>query len=230
MPNMTFKLSPSTLVLFSDCPRCFWLHMHGHWKRPSGPFPSLPAGMDAVLKKHFDSFRDKGELPPELREKGECKGLKLFGTTPHEKQLLEEWRNWKKGLSWKDNEGNILTGALDNLLKKENNLLVLDYKTRGYPLKEDTHEHYIDQMNIYNLILRKMGHKTEEYSYLLFYVPSKVLATGEVIFDTHLVKIPADTAAAEKLFKKAISFLQGKCPEHHKEKLCEWCAHVEHED
>ena len=30
-------------------------------------FRSLPSGMDGILKKHFDKFRDKGELPPELR-------------------------------------------------------------------------------------------------------------------------------------------------------------------
>ncbi len=229
---MPFKLSPSTLSLFSDCPRCFWLHVHGHWKRPSGPFPSLPSGMDGILKTHFDSFRDKGELPPELKERSECKGLKLFGTTIQEKEFLEEWRNWRKGLSFKDKDGNILKGALDNLLKKGNKLklIVLDYKTRGYALKEDTHKHYIDQLNIYSFLLQKMGYETEEYNFLLFYIPSKVLPTGEVLFDTHLVKIQADVKEAEKLFKKAIEVLRGKCPSHHKEKLCEWCVRVEHEE
>ena len=33
-----------------------------------GIFPSLPSGMDLILKKHFDSFMKKGELPPELKE------------------------------------------------------------------------------------------------------------------------------------------------------------------
>jgi len=28
-------------------------------KRPEGVFPSLPSGMDIILKKHFDTFRDR---------------------------------------------------------------------------------------------------------------------------------------------------------------------------
>ena len=49
-----------------DCPRCFWLAQHNIWKRPPGIFPSLPSGMDKILKEHFDKFMEKGELPPEL--------------------------------------------------------------------------------------------------------------------------------------------------------------------
>lgn len=75
-----------------------------------------------------------------------------------------------------------------------------------------------------------MGYETEEYNFLLFYIPSRVLPTGEVLFDTHLVKMQADVKEAEKLFKKAIAILQGKCPEHHKEKLCEWCALIDREE
>ena len=60
---MPFKLSPSSLNLMKECPRCFWLDKHNVWKRPSGIFPSLPSGMDKILKVHFNKFRDKGELP-----------------------------------------------------------------------------------------------------------------------------------------------------------------------
>ena len=67
---MTFKLSPSSLNLMKECPRCFWLHQHKVWSRPSGIFPSLPNGMDKILKVHFDKFRDKGKLPPELNNHG----------------------------------------------------------------------------------------------------------------------------------------------------------------
>jgi len=47
---MNFKLSPSALNLMKECPRCFWLAQHKVWKRPSGIFPSLPSGMDRILK------------------------------------------------------------------------------------------------------------------------------------------------------------------------------------
>src|SRR3989344_4631467 len=78
MASQTFKLSPSAISLMNECHRCFWLTQHKKWKRPEGPFPSLPAGMDKVLKTHFDKFMNKGELPPEIREYGISNGYKLF--------------------------------------------------------------------------------------------------------------------------------------------------------
>lgn len=217
---MVFSLSPSSLSLLEECPRCFWLHHHGK-KRPAGIFPSLPSGMDGILKTHFDKFRDKGKLPPELRENKECKDMKLFD----DKELMKIWRNNFKGISWKDKEGNILHGAVDNLLVKGKKIVVLDYKTRGFPLKEDTAEHYQNQLDIYNFLLRKNGYDTEDFAFLLFYVPKEVMATGEVIFDTTLKKMKVDVSNAEKIWKRALKILEGKCPPRHKneDEECPWC-------
>jgi hypothetical protein len=212
---MTFKLSPSALNLMKECPRCFWLTQHKVWKRPAGIFPSLPSGMDAILKTHFNKFMEKGQLPPELCGNGECKNMTLFNN--HE--LLAIWRSNFKGIVYEDKEGNILKGAVDNILMKGKKLIVLDYKTRGYAVKEDTAEHYQDQLDIYNFLLRKAGYETEDYAFLLFYVPKEVTETGEVIFDTELVKMKINIKNAETIFKNAIKLLNSDCPE----KSCEWC-------
>ncbi len=212
---MTFKLSPSAINLMKECPRCFWLTQHKVWKRPAGIFPSLPSGMDRILKIHFDKFRDKGQLPPELCENGECKNLKLFD----DKEKLKIWQNNFKGVSWTDKEGNELHGAVDNILVKGKKLIVLNYKTRGYPLKEDAAEHYRQQLNIYNFLLRKNGYQTEDYFFLLFYVPKEITPTGEVIFDTTLINMKVDVESAEKVWKKAIKLLNSDCPKD----SCEWC-------
>lgn len=201
-----------------DCPRCFWLSQHKVWKRPAGIFPSLPSGMDRILKNHFDKFRDKGKMPPELCEGKagkECANMKLFG----DKEKLKIWQSNFKGVSWKDRKGNELHGAVDNILVKGKKLIVLDYKTRGYALKEDTAEHYRLQQNIYNFLIRKNGYKTEDYFFLLFYVPREVMATGEVIFDTELVKMKVNINMAEETWKKALKLLNSPCPK----KTCEWC-------
>lgn len=213
---MIFKLSPSSLNLMEDCPRCFWLDKHKVWKRPEGIMGSLMNGMDHVLKAHFDKFMEEGKLPPEL-EGTECKkdGCVLFG----ECDTLKEWRNNLKGIRWEDKEGNVLFGAVDNILVRGKKLIVLDYKTRGFPLKEDTADHYQNQLDIYNFLLRKKGYETEDFAYLLFYHPSHVLGTGEVVFKTDLVKRKIDVKNAEKLFKKAIALLDGECPK----ESCEWC-------
>src|SRR3989344_9310257 len=100
--------------------------------------------MDRILKIHFDSFIGKG-IPPELK----IKNVKLFDDL----KLLEIWRNNFKGISYTDSSGNILRGAVDNILVKGKKLIVLDYKTRGFPLKEDTAAHYQNQLDIYNFLL-----------------------------------------------------------------------------
>jgi len=213
--KLTFRLSPSALNLMKECPRCFWLHQRKVWRRPAGIFPSLPSGMDRILKIHFDKFMDKGELPPELCNEDDCSDMKLFKN----KELLGIWQNNRKGIEWQDEEGNLLKGAVDNILVKNGKLIVLDYKTRGYPLKDNTHEYSQDQLDIYNFLLRKNGYQIEDHAFLLFYVPSEVTETGEVIFDTTLKKMKIDVENAEKIWKKALKLLNRECPI----EGCEWC-------
>jgi len=215
MAKPTYKFSPSSLSLLSDCPKCFWLVYRNGISRPLGIFPSLPSGMDKILKAHFDSFRDRGELPPELAE---LKGtVQLF----QDKKLLEEWRSNYHGVKWTDPDGNTLRGAVDNILQKDDKLIVLDYKTRGFPLSGDYASYYQNQMDFYNFLLRKNGYKTENYAYLLVYHPVKVNASGEVVFHTDLLKLEVDVDNAERIFRKALEVLGGDMPEADKE--CEYC-------
>lgn len=211
----SIKLSPSTINLMLECKRCFWLQLVKGIKRPETIFPSLPNGMDLILKKHFDRFMERNELPPEIRES--CKDCRLFS----DKNLLEVWRNNRKGIEFIDKgSGVLLHGAVDNILVSKNGkLIVLDYKTRGFPVKEDTHEYYQTQMDIYNFLLRKNNYKTEDYTYLLFYYPKEVLETGEVIFDTELRKIKINVNEGEKAFNDAVELIKGEEPEEN----CEWC-------
>lgn len=215
---MTYKLSPSSLHLLKDCPRCFWLHFNKKIRRPATIFPSLPSGMDKVLKEHFDYFKKQVKLPPELEN---LKGVKIFD----DEELLKIWQNNRKGIQWTDKEGNVLRGAIDiALLQKDNKLIVLDFKTRGFPVKEDTHLHYKDQLDIYNYLLRKNGHQTEDYSYLLFYHPEQVNPNGDVVFHKHLVKMEVSLKNAEKIFTNALKVLGGEMPLSSEEcRFCKWC-------
>lgn len=213
----TYKLSPSSLNLLKECPRCFWLQHNKQIKRPDSIFPSLPSGMDRTLKDYFDSFRDKGEVPPELNS---LKGIKLF----EDAELLSVWRNNLRGIQWKDDKGNLFRGAVDNLLKKDGKIIVLDYKTRGFPLKDDTAQHYQDQLDIYNFLLRKNNYETEDYAYLLFYHPDKIDENGRVLFHKDLVKMNIDVKNAEKIFDNAIKVLSGEIPEAKEE--CGFCKYA----
>ncbi|MFP4111507.1 MAG: PD-(D/E)XK nuclease family protein [Candidatus Woesearchaeota archaeon] len=214
---MPYKLSPSTLNIFTECPRCFWLQFRKGIKRPAGIFPSLPSGMDGVLKKHFDSYMEKSEMPPELSS---LSGYHLFNN----KEKLKIWRSNFKGLSFEDDSGNILRGAVDNILVKDKKLVVLDYKTRGFPVKDNTHEHYIQQMNIYNFLLRKMGYETEDYTYLLFYHPVSVRENGDVVFDAKLIKIKTDSEKGQEVWRNALNCLEGDIPI--SADGCEYCTYL----
>ena len=101
---MGYKLSPSTLNLLEDCPKCFWLQIVKKIPRPSGAFPSLPSGVDKILKEHFDSFMKKGKLPPELKH---TNGYKLFDN----EELLKIWRSNFKGIEHLDDKSGIPVGT-----------------------------------------------------------------------------------------------------------------------
>src|SRR3989338_1248152 len=214
---MPYKFSPSSLSLLKECPRCFWLAFNKDIKRPDTIFPSLPSGMDGVLKRHFDSFMEKGELPPSLS------GLKGHLTLFNDVELLKVWRSNFKGIHWTDAHGNILRGAVDNILQKGKKLIVLDYKTRGFPLKEDTAAHYQDQLNIYTFLLQKNGYRTEDHAYLLFYYPRKVDEQGNVEFNTSLVKMMVSIDDVKALFHRALEVLKGDLPSASEEcSPCQW--------
>jgi hypothetical protein len=46
----------------------------------------------------------------------------------------------------------------------------------------------------------------------LFYYPNTVKETGQVIFDTKLIKIKTDSQRGEKIFEQAINILQLEKP------------------
>ncbi len=215
---MLYKFSPSSLSLLKDCPRCFWLYFNKNISRPEQIHPSLPFGMDRVLKEHFDRCRQNGLLPPELREISG--GVKQF---PDEK-LLQKWQDHRQGIQIRDAQGNVLCGVLDFVLQKGKKVIVLNLKTRGFPVKKDTHLYYQDQLDFYNFLLEKNGFTPEKYAYLLFYHPEKV-QSGSIVFLTKLVKIDVSVKNAEKIFQRAVRVLNEKIPQRSPE--CKYCRWVE---
>ena len=217
---MTYTLSPHALNLSVECPRCFWNERHGD-KRPSGPFPSLPSGMDKIIKQRFDAYRKAGSLPEELAALDD---VILFS----DEKLLRKWRDQRKGLQWTDERGNTLAGSLDEALQTSSGeIVVLDYKTRGFPVKDDTSAHYQDQLNIYNFLLRKNGYHTEDYAYLLFFIPREIDENGGFIFNTELVKMKTNVDHAEELFQKAVEIVKGEMPESSEKcGFCEWTKQI----
>jgi hypothetical protein len=212
---MNYRLSPSTIGLFLDCPRCFWLHINRGIKRPSGIFPSLPAGMDRILKEHFDSHRKGGTYPEELRE--------ISGHLFKNIEKLNEWRNNFRGLRFTDNEtGATLMGVLDELFVTDDGRYApLDFKTRGFPRKSDTHSHYQHQMDLYGFLLQKNDMDPAGFAILIFYHPVEVNKNHDVTFKPDTLSVPISPERGRVLFREAVECLINNPPD--PREGCEFC-------
>ena len=173
--------------------------------------------MDKILKEHFDSHRKNQTFPEELE--GRFEG-NLFADL----EKLDTWRNNFRGLRFTDEDsGIILMGALDDLfVTKEGLYAPLDFKTRGYPLKPDTHEYYQNQMDIYSFLLEKNGMPSAGFAILLFYHPKCVDSRHNIEFHAEPIKIKTSIQNGERIFMKAIECLSGEEPE--KSGECAWCG------
>ena len=223
-------LSPSQLSVFKDCPRCFWLSKRpDKLERPRGIFPSLPGGMDLVLKTRYDQFREVGGFPPELAE--QIPGFKLFG----DQAFLDRARNWRTGLSTEielsfAGAKATLGGAIDDLLvSPSGELAIFDYKTRGSPPKGTGEEYYGHQLDCYSLLVyrAKAGNVASE-GMLAYYYPVDTLQGGagqiHVSFACEVKKIEVSPKRAAELVESAARCLAG--PEPEALDSCEYCAYT----
>ena len=191
-----------------------------HFKRPSPPTSTLPSGMDNLIKHYFDQYRAKKALPPELI--GTMEGELVDIAT------IKKWRFWKTGPEFIDTDGNRLFGALDDCLISDGIHIPLDYKTRGFDLKENSTSYYILQMSCYNFLISKNKRKTSNYAYLIFYIPKEV-REREVDFKIEVKKV--ETLPLDKvyeIFRSALDTLAlPNPPQKAKEcSFCNWASHV----
>ncbi|MEK7611907.1 MAG: PD-(D/E)XK nuclease family protein [Patescibacteria group bacterium] len=210
------RLSPSSLNVFLDCPRCFWLEYRAERPRPRGPFPSLPSGMDIVIKKYFDRYRAVGKLPPEID--GQVKG-KLFADS----EILNRWRGWKGGLSFYEKSLDaVMVGALDDCIVNEDGYIPVDYKTRGFELKEGGEGFYKNQLNCYSLLLEENNLPQPGYAYLIYFIPKELQPGGQVNFTVEVKEVKTSADDARKAFRDAVKTIERDIPDIGS--ACQFCA------
>ncbi len=205
-----FVLSPSSLNIFRDCPRCFWLQMNYDIRRPRGAFPSIASGLDRVIKEYFDTYREQGTLPPLL--KGKIEG-KLIPQLP-------------KKLYFNDTSKNAsLMGMLDECLIMQGNMYVpLDYKTRG-SLPSNVHPAYQLQMDMYTLLLEKNNYKTNSLAYLMYFVPGFGKLHEGIPFNIKMMEVKTSIERALEIFHEALDLLKQQTPPGPSDN-CEYCNWV----
>lgn len=214
-------LSPSSISDFKKCPLMFWLGYHHKLGVPRGAFPSLPGGMDRVLKTYYDEHRLAGTLPQEIIGKVPT-GFLLY----KDQAQLKKWRYYKTGLGFELGAGRVVRGAFDDLLHNpETNLYAIpDYKTRGAAPKEGgTEEYYQVQGDCYSFSLNVNGFETINKAFFIYYWPAKaeeaqgkniVFLDGLVAFkfQVQVVAIETDDERAKELAVKAFECLEGPMP------------------
>lgn len=217
-----YKVSPSGVSYLMECPRCLWLHFNEEKKRPRGAYPSLPDGMDNVFKKYFDEYRRKGEFPPEIEGKVEGK---LFDDVVK----LNRWREFnfgRGGIQAQFPEFRMaLSGAIDDLvISPDGKYVPFDFKTRGYPTKEDTHEHYRSQLDLYSLLFQKNNMEPAQYGYLLFFWPQQY-GLGMAQFKSELIRMDVSPSRGYSVLEKVYNILNQPIPNSHQS--CEYCIYRE---
>lgn len=173
--------------------------------------------MDDVLKKYFDGFRRSGKLPPELRGK-------VDATLFPDLDQLRRMRNYRIGLMAEFPQlGMRLKGAIDELLiNKQGEHVVFDFKTRGYPTKEDTHTHYQDQLDLYALLLKKNRMTPADYGYLFFIHPTS-FSRGRATFASNIMRVEVKWQDGFAMLEEVKKTIDGSKPRAHRD--CEYCMY-----
>ena len=214
------KLSPSALNTFNDCARCFWIEKKHGLARPRGIFPSLPGGMDAVIKGIFDANRHNG-----------IKELEQYGGKLYQDQeRLNRAREWRSGELTIETDTYAIRGAIDDLyVEKDGSYTPIDYKTRGsefkIPAADYARKYYQNQMNCYAYMLAGKGLAISSSAILVFYYPSSGkpgVGGTNFYFATAAVKIETDAESGKETCEKAVACIEGPEPEASDE--CEYCG------
>lgn len=199
MDKRHIKISRSGLRLFLECQRCFWLEIHHKIRRPPTYPYTLSGAVDYLVKKEFDIYREKEELPPILIEAGIK--AKLFNGTE-----LADWRSNFAGLRYKDDKLDAtLYGAVDDVLEfPDGSFSIVDYKSTG--AKEVTiYEDYQKQMDVYSFLLGENGYKTNNEAYFIFYMVRKDQPFNhQLTFKSEIKKIEVDTSWVYGTFEEAV--------------------------
>lgn len=211
-------LSPSGLGDLARCARCFYDDKVLKQPHPSGIFPTLPGGMDRVMKTFFDAHR--GQLPDIL--KGKVPGV-LF----QDLATLKRWRMWQQAPQYYDPELNVVVrGGIDDMLIDGEVLIPLDVKTKGSEPKDDGSQYYQTQMDCYNLIWKNAGYQVIEKAFLCYIYPAQVLDQGDhiisIAFDTKVFELQCSMERAKDLIAQACQVLRGPRPD--PSSTCEYCV------
>ena len=208
--NKEYKISRSTIELYTECPKCFFLEVVKGVKRPSMPGFSLNSAVDELLKKEFDILR-KEKKSHELMDKFKIKAI------PFSHPDLDQWRYNFTGVRFKHFSGIILFGAVDDIWINENEEIhVVDYKSTStseeITLDGEYKAAYKRQIEIYQYLLEHIGLKVSKTGYFVYANARKDLNSFDekLIFDMKIIPYTGDNSWVEGTVGKIANLLESE--------------------
>lgn len=164
-----WRLSRSKIDLFIECPRCFYLDNKLGTARPRGPSFTLNIAVDALFKKEFDQYRERGTAHPLMTENG-------IDAVPLAHKDIDTWRDNFKGIQHiHEQTGLTVSGAIDDVWQTpDGELIVVDYKATA---KEGTIETLADsawedqykrQIGVYQWLFEQNGFSVSNTGYFVY--------------------------------------------------------------
>jgi len=187
------------LAMPDACPRCFWLKTH--FKLPYQIFPGIFSSIDSYSKKVTNLHHSaRGHLPRWLNTMGypiAVPGYSRFCVCHRE-------------------TGVVLTGVPDEMIKNDDGLVILDYKTARLTGNQDALlPMYRCQLNGYALIADTLGHGPVIGLALVYYEPMTDIDRDDVAhpllmdngfrmeFESKILPIELDSELVPSLLGKA---------------------------
>ena len=225
--SQPFPLSRSKLSNYMTCPRCFFLDARFKLRPPSGPAFTLNGAVDALLKREFDDLRAKGEPHPELAQAG-------VPAVPFQHPDLGTWRDSRKGIRFLHQlTGLELYGGIDDLLVDPvtGKLHVIDFKATAKrdditKLEGGFSDLLRRQVEVYQYILRKMGHDVSDIAYF-YYVngcADRPGFNGRLDFRISIISHQGDASWIEPTLRQIKNMLEAP----HAPEPSEKCAHCQY--
>ena len=218
-----YSLSASKLNKFNECPRCFW-DLCNRKIEYRGIFPSLPGGLDRVLKAYTDHCRMTGAMPVEMSGKIPADAT-LYGTVEEMKRM----RHWKsnpvKPLIATASGVVSLILAFDDLITDARGISPFDWKSKGDKPRDNGAQYYQTQLDVYVLAGRRHGWAMSGVGYLGYLWPDGYDASGQMRMGSEVYELACDEARALDLLERATACLAGERPE--QSLVCELCKFSE---
>lgn len=184
------KLSRSSINLFQQCHRCFYLKIKHKISQPPTPKISLNLKVDELLKNEFDTFRLSGSAHPIMKQISNH-------ILPFQHPNLQQWRHNFTGIRFLHTKYNfLLFGAVDDLWfdQQSQSIIIIDYKATSsqYPPSKDRLNDYNYQLSFYNWLFQQNHFQTYHTNYILLanaHTSEKVFQNN-LHFSTQLLSLP----------------------------------------